>query len=332
VHSTTAGAARTTSRAIEGVVLCAWAVLAYNIVVIAWGAFVRATGSGAGCGSHWPLCNGVVIPRTHAMETVIELTHRATSGLALVAVFALAVWVFRTRPAGHAARRPAAWSAALIVVEALLGASLVLFGWVEDDASWGRIVALGLHLANTFLLLAALTLTAWRVSGAPGNTWRGHGVEGGIVWAALVLTMAVGVTGAITALGDTLFPAESLREGIRQDFAAAAHLLVRLRVIHPVLALITALTVVVGAGLLARRRRSAATSWCARAARTLVLAQVIGGFVNLALLAPTWMQLVHLVLADLPWVSLILLGAAALAADARQAPLLVYSEPSTAAP
>ncbi|MFN8454080.1 MAG: COX15/CtaA family protein [Anaerolineae bacterium] len=68
-----------------------WTVLAYNLAVILWGAFVRASGSGAGCGSHWPLCNGEVIPRTPQMETLVEFTHRLTSGLALLLVIGLTI-------------------------------------------------------------------------------------------------------------------------------------------------------------------------------------------------------------------------------------------------
>ena len=52
----------------------AWAVLAANLAVVAWGAFVRATGSGAGCGQHWPPCNGAVVPRSPTAETAIEFS------------------------------------------------------------------------------------------------------------------------------------------------------------------------------------------------------------------------------------------------------------------
>src|ERR671937_2450642 len=138
----------------------AWGVLIYNVAVIAWGALVRATGSGAGCGQHWPMCNGQVVPISPAMETAIEFTHRATSGIALVLVAALVVCARRAFPRGHAARRAAGFSALFIVTEALLGAGLVLFGWVAKDASAGRGFAMALHLANTFLLLASLALTA----------------------------------------------------------------------------------------------------------------------------------------------------------------------------
>ena len=128
----------------------AWAVLAYNLGVVAWGAFVRATGSGAGCGRHWPLCNGEVVPRAPAVATLIELAHRITSGLSLALVVALAIWAARALPRGHAARSASLWALALVVTEALVGAGLVLFGWVAKDASFARGWVMGVHLANTF--------------------------------------------------------------------------------------------------------------------------------------------------------------------------------------
>jgi cytochrome c oxidase assembly protein subunit 15 len=294
----------------DGVARFAWGVLGYNLLVIGWGAYVRATGSGAGCGSHWPLCNGTVVPRAPRMETLVEFTHRATSGLAALSVFALAWWVFRSREKGDAARTAALVSAALIIVEALLGAGLVLFGWVENDASWGRVASLGLHLTNTFLLLGALALTASFLNGAPAVSWRGTARPArALAGAPLVAILIVAVTGAMTSLGDTLFPAESLAAGFRQDFAPTAHFLERLRVIHPALALLSALVVIVSATRIARFRADARTVRLARVARALVLLQIVGGFANLALLAPTWMQLAHLLLADTLWIVLVLLSA-----------------------
>jgi len=116
----------------------AWVVLGWNLAVILWGAFVRASGSGAGCGAHWPLCNGEVLPRAPALATMVEFTHRATSGVALLLVLALVLWVFRSRPAGHPARRAAAMAGALILTEAAVGAGLVLFRLVAQDESVAR--------------------------------------------------------------------------------------------------------------------------------------------------------------------------------------------------
>ena len=118
----------------------AWAVLAYNLIVIMWGAFVRATGSGAGCGSHWPLCNGVVIPRAPTTETMIEFSHRISSGLALVSVVVLLIWAYRSYPSGGSVRRGAAWSMFFMVLEALVGAGLVLFEYVAANVSVARLL------------------------------------------------------------------------------------------------------------------------------------------------------------------------------------------------
>ena len=122
----------------------AWGVLAYNVAVILWGALVRATGSGAGCGGHWPLCNGDVLPNVSQIGTVIEFTHRVMSGVALVLVVAMFVWARKAFAPGHAARRWATWSLVFILTEALLGASLVLLGHVARNESVGRVYSLGL--------------------------------------------------------------------------------------------------------------------------------------------------------------------------------------------
>src|SRR5688500_14139852 len=139
----------------------AWFVLVYNIGVILWGAYVRATGSGAGCGEHWPLCNGVIVPRAAQAATVIEFTHRLTSGLADLLAIALPLWARRVFPAGHIVRKAAMWTLIHNVTEGLLGASLVLLGHVAENTSAWRGVSLSVHLINTLFLLAALSFTAW---------------------------------------------------------------------------------------------------------------------------------------------------------------------------
>ena len=296
----------------------AWAVLAFNLAVVLWGAYVRATGSGAGCGNHWPLCNGEVVPRSPTLGTVIEYTHRVTSGLDLVLVAVLAIWAFRAYPRRHSVRTGAALSAVFLISEALLGASLVLLEHVARNASVTRAYSLSAHLVNTLTLLACLALTAWWASGGPAVRVRGRlALRCGASLAAVVL---VGVSGAIAALGDTLFPPSSLAAGLRADFAPAVHLFVRLRVLHPVLAAALgaglALLVVPAAfrgGNVQRR-----LGWTLAA---LVGAQLMAGMLNLLLLAPIWMQLVHLLLGDLLWLSLVLLCAADLAKPSRAAAL-----------
>jgi heme A synthase len=278
--------------------VAAWAVLGWNLLVVLWGAFVRVTGSGAGCGGHWPLCNGAVVPHSPQAATLIEYTHRVTSGVALVAVFALAFAARRIFPKGHVARKAAAFGAVFIVTEALLGAGLVLFDYVAHNASAGRAAYLSLHLANTQLLLASLAVAAW--CAVRGDLSR----PPALVLSTLVVVLAVSITGAIAALGDTLFPAATLVTGVREDFSATANFLVRLRVIHPALAVAGAAFVLYAA--LASRRAGAsqrAVLWVI----ALVFAQVGAGAVNIALLAPVWMQMVHLLLADLLWIALLIL-------------------------
>ncbi len=297
----------------------AWGVVLFTFAVIAWGAYVRASGSGAGCGSHWPLCNGSVLPRDPAIETVIEFAHRTTSGIALLFVVGLVALARRDFPSGHIVRR-AAWATLFFMVtEALVGAGLVLLELVAHNDSVARAVYLGVHLVNTFLLLAAMTLTAWWGSGqaAPQQPvdWRRLAPYLGVL-AGLLL---VGITGAITALGDTLFPAGSLAEGLRQDTSPTAHVLLRLRVLHPILAVAGgfALLMMAVRGML--RAASPATFLVGRVAAGLVVIQLTAGVLNLLLLAPIWMQLVHLFLADLVWLSAVLLAACAASETARAA-------------
>ncbi len=290
-----------------------WAVVAYNLAVIVWGAFVRASGSGAGCGRHWPLCNGEVLPALPKVATRIELFHRVTSGLSLVLVVVMAVWAFRAFPRRHAVRAGAAASLAFILGEALLGAGLVLFELVAHDASLKRALSMALHLTNTFFLLAALTLTAFWASGAPRVRVRRQGPMGWLLAPALAGMLLLGVSGAVAALGDTLFPARSWADGMAQDLSTTAHVFLRLRILHPFLATVTGVCIVVAAMASRHLRQGPLVAWTSRALTVVFVAQFAAGLLNLALLAPVWMQLVHLLLADLVWVALVLLAASALA-------------------
>jgi|HubBroStandDraft_1064217.scaffolds.fasta_scaffold00978_3 cytochrome c oxidase assembly protein subunit 15 len=282
---------------------CAWGVLAYNMLVVLWGAFVRATGSGAGCGDRWPLCNGVMVPRAPRIETIIEFTHRATSGLAIVGVAALCFWAFRLFPRGHRARTCAALSVVFLFAEALLGAGLVLFQYVERNASAGRAAYLSAHLVNTQILLAMLTLTAWFGSSPESRPWRGAPK---LLVAALPVAIVVAVSGALAALGDTLFPAASVAAGMRQEFSQAASALLRLRVVHPVMAVVGAVVLLAAAVAAMRSNRPRAVRM-GNILTVLVFLQLAAGAVNIVLLAPVWMQILHLLLANLSWVALIVL-------------------------
>jgi len=299
----------------------AWAVVVACVGVVLWGAYVRATGSGAGCGEHWPLCNGVAVPRAPSLETLIEFTHRLTSGLILLMVVGLALWAFRAFGPGHRVRWAAVASVVLILSEALIGAGLVLFGLVADDDSRARAVVLAVHLTNTFLLLAALALTAHWSSRAPARTrWRGGETTAGGI--ALAGCLVIGVSGAIAALGDTLYPPGSLPDG------AAVPVLLRLRILHPWIALVVGLGLVVRA--VALRGRLGADGAPATAVATLVVVQLGAGLLNVVLLAPVWLQIVHLALADALWIALVVLVANSL--DAMPASMALRRPATTRQP
>jgi heme A synthase len=291
-----------------------WLVLIYNLAVIAWGAYVRATGSGAGCGAHWPLCNGEVVLRAPAVETLIEFSHRLTSGVALVSVVVLFIWARRVTRPGHPVRLGATLSLGFMLSEAALGAGLVLFQLVAHDASAARAVAVAAHLLNTFLLLAALTLTVYWASGGGALQIDGRREGLRLTLGALAILL-VSVTGAITALGDTLFPSASLAEGLNADLSATSHMLIRLRTVHPVLAVMVALYLMTGVWRLAGSRPSGVS--IARTITWLIAVQLAAGIVNVLLLAPVWVQLVHLLLADAVWVGYVFLAADTLASPAR---------------
>jgi heme A synthase len=283
----------------------AWAVLVYNVLVVLWGDYVRATGSGAGCGNRWPLCNGAATPHSPAAATLIEFTHRASSALDLAVVALLAVWAFRVFPRRHPARLGAALSAVFLLTEALIGAALVLLQHVAANASANRAYSLSTHLVNTLSLLACLTLTAWWANGR--ETGRPRGREAGLAAASLAAFIVLGVTGAIAALGDTLFPVRSLAQGFAQDASPAANVFLRLRMWHPAFAACVGLWLgIYGVSCVGRRRDA---QLAAGFMMTLVGVQMAAGMVNLLLLAPVWMQLVHLLLGDLLWISLVLLCA-----------------------
>ena len=290
----------------------AWITLGYNFLVILWGAFVRATGSGAGCGEHWPTCNGEVIPRAEAIETLIEFTHRLTSGVALIMTVVLVIIACRGFGRGHRVRRAAWTTLAFMLAEALLGAGLVIFGLVADNDSVARAVVMCMHLLNTLFLLAFMALTAWWADREGRLDLQD--TDSKMLGVGLGGLFIVGISGAIAALGDTLFPAESLIDGFYADLDPSSHFLLRLRGLHPIFALI------VGFGIIGMANRLRVNKpRCTQLSKILIGLigiQIAVGFINLGLLAPVYLQLIHLFLADLVWVIFVLLAATALEPEA----------------
>ena len=304
-------------RSLRGAYRFAWGVVGYNVLVVLWGALVRATGSGAGCGNHWPLCNGQVVPLSPTLHTLIEFTHRQMVTGSVLAMILLVTWAWRATAKGYAARAFAALSAVLLVNEAFLGALLVKLGYVTGNQSLGRVVVLAVHLSNTLLLLAALTLTAVLLGSR--QRWTELHLrtrEAAIGAIGLAATLVVGVSGSLAALGDTLFPASSLRAAFAQDLDAASPWLLRLRGVHPASAIVAAAFVV----WLLIRGRAVETRPLAKLVAWLLALQFVLGFADVLFLAPTWMQIVHLFGADLYWIALVVLCAAVVLKGARLAP------------
>jgi heme A synthase len=286
----------------------AWLYYAYLLFVILFGAWVRISGSGAGCGGSWPTCRGELVPPSAEAKTLIEYAHRATSGTLGLLSVALVAWVFKARTSRRC-KVAALVTLCLVLVEALIGAGLVLRELVANDASVARAVVIALHLGNTLVLAAAAGLVALWSAPAVARTQQNTGWLWGS--AGLLLAFAlVSMAGAVTALGDTLFPVAPALESdpfqhVAEGLSSSRHFLIQLRIVHPLLAL--ALT----GGLLvaiSHWRTSLAGSpsfkWL-RALNVLTYGQVALGVLNIAFGAPTLMQLLHLLLAHLLWLCLV---------------------------
>lgn len=292
----------------------AWFVLAYNIVVILWGVFLRASKSGDGCGQHWLTCHGEVIPSAPELKTVIEFSHRLTSGLAFIAVLILLIWAFRAFSKGDVRRKTAVISFIFIITEALVGAGLVLTGNTAETLTDARPFWMIGHLTNTFILLAFLSLTAWFASGGRQFGFRTEPKIRLFLILAVIGIFFVGVTGSVAALSHMLFPSETLAEGLRQDFSSTSHVLLRLRIFHPLSSVGVGVFLIFLAGWLRKAAENdpAVNRW-SNALSVLVLMQIAVGALTLLTGAPILMQLVHLFLADAVWISFVLLTAEFLA-------------------
>jgi heme o synthase len=291
----------------------AWFVLIYNIAVIVFGAFVRASFSGDGCGSHWPTCGGEIWPSLWTAQKAVEFTHRIMSATDGLLVLGLVAWAFKK----YGVRSGISWAAAVsllfVTAEALIGRGLVTFGWVAHDKSAERAVVQSVHLANTFILLGALVLTWQWSQGAKKLDFKG---QSGVTWSlaiAFVGMLLLGISGAVTALGDNLFPVSSSSQAVIDSLDSTKHFLVRLRILHPLIAGSVGLYLILISGVLGNLRPSEDVKRYARALSTIFVLQIGLGFLNVSLGAPIWLQLLHLIIADVQWILLVCLSMAALA-------------------
>lgn len=282
-------------------------LLSLNILlalfIIIWGAWVRLSGSGAGCGEHWPLCHGEVVPLRPSLKTLIELTHRLTSGIFGITVLLQLIFSYREYGKDHVQVKTS-WSLlVLTIIEALIGAVLVKKGLVVDNTSAMRAWVIGAHLVNTLLLMGSLCF-CWQFLNLPMGLKRRElpKPQKVLMIFGLGLFLLVGAFGAITALGNTLFPSEDLISGLKSDFDSNAPFLIRLRVYHPSLAIFMGILWMTLLTLWKEREEMERVS---SLGLTLIVVSLGFGIVNWLLMAPHWGALVHLFLADITWMTIL---------------------------
>lgn len=292
--------------------LAARGLVIYVLLVILWGAWVRISHSGDGCGESWPLCNGVLIPEEAPGKTWVEFTHRIMSALFGIYVAALTIAAFKAFPKEHVVRNWALASLFFTITEALLGAKLVIFGLVGQNDSAFRAFAMSLHFANSVLLVVSCTLLALF---ATRKVWERRGPEDAILSVRMqkrlpgvagFVFLALGVTGAIAALSTTLFPAMSLLQGLRDDFDQTSHFLIRLRTVHPTMGVFAGVSLVLLFYFASELAPAKEVTYRARAMQviTVMATTVILGSITLLWLSPYPLKLIHLFLAHLLGITL----------------------------
>lgn len=287
----------------------AWFALAYNIVVILWGVFLRATHSGDGCGTHWLTCHGEAIPSAPELKTLIEFSHRVTTALAGLVVLILAGWSLKKSERGDRVRMFALLSLFFILVEGAIGGGLVLTGNTAANWTPTRPYWTAGHLINTFILIGLLALTAWSASNRGWRFRRPTPIEAAVVVVGLLAIIFVGVTGSMASLAHMLFPSVSIAEGIAKDFDPNSHWLLRLRIAHPISSILAVVLLFFLADWIKRRvADDARSAFWSRNVSVLIFVQLAFGAATLLMLAPIVMQLGHLLLADLIWLSFVLLS------------------------
>jgi heme A synthase len=293
----------------SGLAKFAWFALGYNILVILWGVFLRASYSGDGCGQHWLTCGGEAIPTAPQLKTVIEFSHRITTALAGLVIVVMLIWAFVSRSRQPYLRLFASLSFIFILIEGAIGGGLVLTGNTAANWTPTRPYWTAGHLINTFVLVAVVTLTAWTATRKRELSWV---VPRSALWLAIVGTAViffVGITGSMAALTTMLFPADSLGKGLQMDFDPSSHPLLRLRIVHPISAIAGGVALLFIAGWIKANSVDRRAKSNSSVLSILVILQLAFGAATLLTLGPIAMQLGHLLLADLVWIIFVLMFA-----------------------
>ena len=283
-----------------------WLVLLYNLAAVAWGVFVRASKSGDGCGSHWPLCDGDHLPLMGTSARYVEASHRLSTGLVGLLMIVLVAWAWRAFPKGHLARKASAAALGMTILEGLIGAALVKFQLVTDNDSAFRAGVMAFHVVSTFLLLGSLSVAGLAGAGVSRVTLRGQGAVAGMLAMGGFGIVLLGVSGSISALGHQLHAVSDVLKAAQNP---ATHWMVRLQPWHPYIAASIGLYLLLAAGLLQHLRPDPRVAAASRWVVGLFVAQLLMGLANIWLRAPIPMQMAHLVMADVNWISLVALAA-----------------------
>lgn len=270
--------------------------LVLSVLSILAGAFVRATGSGDGCGATWPTCKGRIIPSLSDTSEIIEFSHRGISGILLI----VTLYIFvnsRKLEKGSIARRASNYLTFFVLFEALIGAVIVIFEWVGLNSSLPRIVAVPIHLVNTFGLLASYVILFKILENkldSIKNLWDRNFII------ISILFLLTGATGSITALADVLYPSASFIEGFLDDFDRTSEVLTRLRIFHPVVSTILSIALYIESKQL-QKRFDINTNFL----KFLIFAAVFLGVANVLSNIVLFLSIFHLALADLLWITYI---------------------------
>ena len=274
----------------------ATAGLVTSILSILAGAIVRATGSGDGCGASWPTCNGKVLPSLNTTSEIIEFSHRSISGILLIITLLLFI---KSKDQGTPSlhKRIINYLTFFVLLEALIGAVIVIYEWVGLNSSLPRIIAVPLHLVNTFALLAFYTLIFFLLRESENDLENFFDQRLKI---AFILFFLTGATGSITALADVLFPSASFIEGLSDDFDSTSEILTRLRIVHPIVSTVLSIFL-----FSESNRFKNIFGINASAIKILVITGVVLGTLNVVSNIILPLSILHLLLADLLWITYI---------------------------
>jgi protoheme IX farnesyltransferase len=288
----------------------AWFVLLYNLAAVAWGVFVRASKSGDGCGTSWPLCDGASLPLNGDFARIVEASHRITTSLVGLWAIILVVWAFKKFPKGHLARFASVGFLFMTGVEGLIGKALVANRLVVMNDSALRAGYMAGHVVSTFLLLGFSVLLIKAATMHRPIQLKGQRAVGWILGIAAFGLIFLAVSGAISALGHQLKPVDNV---LQAALNPATFWMVRIQPLHPLIAISIGLYLLLAGGLIQHLRPDEKVRRAVRWMVGLYGVQLALGAMNIWFSAPIPMQMTHLVMADINWISLVVLGACAMA-------------------